>query len=89
MAMKPIKSYELVTGLEVTMIAGAIGYVGSMVAGLGEVDLTAGAGVIDGRTKCLWTKDGHRIEVWLGDDGSFGAAKSKEIDPNKPIVSIH
>lgn len=82
--MKEIQSFEAVTQLDVISIAGALGPIGAMIAGLNEVDIGAGAGVIDINTKCLWTKNGHRIEIWLGQDGSYGAAKSKELDPDKP-----
>lgn len=58
--------------------------ISAMIAGLGEVDISAGAGVINDNTKCLWTKEGHRIEVWLSSDGGYGAAKSRAIDPEKP-----
>ena len=82
--MKSIKSFEPTTHVTVNLIAAAFGPIGSMIAGLNDVDIDAGAGVIDDSTKCLWTKDGHRIEIWVSSDGGFGAAKSKEIDSDKP-----
>ena len=83
--MNPIKAFEPVTTKTVDLIAKAIGNVGSMIAGLNDVDIAAGAGILGEQTKCLWTKDGHRIEVWLSSDGGYGASKSKEIDPDKPM----
>ena len=82
--MKPIKSFEPITVRRLKSIAAALGPIGAMIVGLGEVDISAGAGVINDSTKCLWTKKGHRIEVWMASDGGYGAAKSKAIDPEKP-----
>ena len=82
--MKPIKSFEPVTIAVIDSIAAVLGPTGAMIAGLGEIDIPAGAGVIEDNMKCLWTKSGHRIEVWLSSDGGFGAAKSKDVDPDKP-----
>ena len=82
--MTPVRSFEPITAQAINSIAAALGHIGSMIAGIGEVDISAGAGIINDNTKCLWTKDGHRIEVWLSSDGGFGASKSKNIDPNKP-----
>lgn len=84
--MKPIKSFEPIAAQSINAIAKSLGNIGAMVAGLGEIDTAAGAGIIDNNTKCVWTYDGHRIEVWLGEAGSFGASKSKEIDPDKPAT---
>ena len=85
--MNPICSFEPVTSETVDSITSALGAIGAMIAGLNDIDISAGAGIIDKNTKCLWTQDGHRIEVWLSADGSYGAAKSKEIDPDKPSNS--
>ncbi len=83
MTMKPIKRFESIDASTVSMIAYALGPAGSMIAGLSDVDVSAGCGVIDDNTRCLWAKDGHRIEVWQ-QDGSYGASKSKKVDPLKP-----
>jgi hypothetical protein len=84
--MKPIERFEPVDEEIVRMIINALGTIGSMIVGLGDIDIPAGCGIIDDRTRCLWTKDGHRIEVWVSLDGSYGASQSKEIDPLKPDV---
>lgn len=81
---KPIRSFEPVDAKAVQSIRHALGVVGALVAGMREIDIDAGAGIIDENTKCLWTSDGHRTEVWLSSDGGYGAARSKEIDPQKP-----
>ena len=83
MAMKPIKRFEPIDFNTAIMIANALGPTGAMVAGLNDVDIAAGCGIIDEYTRCLWTKDGHRIEVWHR-DSAFGASKSKVLDPDKP-----
>jgi hypothetical protein len=82
--MKPIERFEPVDADIVRLIGDALGTIGVMTVSLNEVDISTGCGIIDGNTRCLWTKDGHRIEVWQSNDGGFGASKSKEIDPNKP-----
>ncbi|KKL28467.1 hypothetical protein LCGC14_2374830 [marine sediment metagenome] len=81
--MKAIKRFEPVDASIVRMIGNALGSTGAMIAGLSDVDILAGCGVIDNNTRCLWTRDGYRIEVWQR-DGSYGASKSKKVDPLKP-----
>ncbi len=81
---KPIRSYEPISRRTVFYVAQALGTIGGMVVDLKKVDISAGAGVINDSMKCLWTEDGHRIEIWCSSDGGWGASKSKEIDPDKP-----
>ncbi len=83
---KTIESFEPVDRQIVYMIGTALGQMACMVVGLNEVDVSLGCGVINDHTRCLWTKDGHRIEVWCSNDGGYGAARSKEIDPDCPRV---
>ncbi len=83
---KPIKSFETMEHQVVKMIADSLGATGSLVVNLGDVDLEAGCGIIGDYTRCMWTKEGHRIEVWVDLlSGAYGASKSKEIDPFKPV----
>lgn len=72
--MKPIKSREGITARQVQSICDALGPTACLVVGLNDIDLSAGAGVINDYTKCIWTKDGARIDIWAR-DGSIGAAK--------------
>lgn len=78
---KPIVTFEPVAAHIVNSIVASLGSTGAMIAGLTNIDLTAGCGVIDGHTRCLWTKEGYRVEVWMSSDGGFGASKSDEVDP--------
>lgn len=84
MGVKEIKRMEPVTKARVVQLASALGGpIAAMVAGLNEVDISAGSGVYDGG-RCLWTKDGHRIEIQMISGGGIIAAKSKAPDPEYP-----
>lgn len=84
--MKPIKSYEAISAKEYANVCGAFSPVAKSVAKMHEAHLAYGAGVIDHLTKCVWTQDGRRIEVWLGQGGDFGASCSKTPDPESPLL---
>jgi hypothetical protein len=88
-ALKPVARYEPLTQETVTMIAGAIGPAAAMVCDLGNADIRRGTGVIDNKTKCIWTKDGYRItfEGIVGEGivgGGVITSKSKFPDANAP-----
>ena len=79
----PVKSHEPIMAAQLRMIAYSLGPIQSMVLRLGEVDLTAGAGIIDDRCKCLWTRDGRRI-TFRFEFGGFVGDLSNQVDPAKP-----
>lgn len=55
----------------------------SMLIDLDKVDLSLGRGVGEGTRRCLWTKEGHRIDISV-EYGTFIASQTKEPDPNRP-----
>ncbi len=65
-------------------IAKAIGSVSAMVCRLPETDISRGCGVLGPKSKCLWTKDGHRITFEMIQGGGFIASCSKVPDPEAP-----
>ena len=83
MTMDAIKSYETLTDDQLQMIQRAVGSIQTMFLRLNEVDLTKGTGIIDEKTKCLWTKDGKRITLSLS-YGAFCGSTSREADPDCP-----
>jgi hypothetical protein len=54
-----------------------LGHVAALVVGLGDVDLGRGRGVLGGNDRCLWRKDGRRIDVSVTGDGSVIASCEK------------
>jgi hypothetical protein len=48
-----------------------------------DIDEAAGCGIIDANTRCVWTKQGNRIEVSMG-GGALIVNQSKEVDPAYP-----
>ncbi len=81
--LRKITAFEPVTPMLVNQIASERGFIGITPAS--EIDIAAGAGVIDGMTKCLWTKSGHRVEIWFK-DGEFGTMTSPAVDPLRPLL---
>jgi hypothetical protein len=81
--LRPIRSFEPITADRVKAIARSLGPIGCMILKLGDVDPSAGAGVVDDSTKCLWTKAGHRIEFNIGHGGFIGSV-TRGVDPSKP-----
>ncbi len=75
---------EPVTQKQVDDLMRDIGRVGSMICDLDQVDLTKGRGVLEGFNRCLWTKDGRRISISLGPDGTCIASCGKDVDPELP-----
>lgn len=62
----------------------ATGYLGAMVARLGDVDVKRGRGVLEGNDRCLWTTDGCRITISLASDGGLCVGCNKDTDPEAP-----
>lgn len=67
-----------ITEAQVQTIRDAIGPIATKLMDLDNIDLAAGAGTINDHTRCLWTKDGSRIDIWAR-GGSIGAVRH---DPN-------
>lgn len=82
--LKKVARYEPLKQETLEMISRVIGPVASMTAGLPEADIRRGAGVIDYHTKCVWTKDGHRITFEMLVGGGMLTSKSKFPDANAP-----
>jgi hypothetical protein len=76
-----IEKYESMDKKTLNKLVLAIGPLAAMVAGLGRVDVEKGAGVIDDRTKCIWTTEGNRVTFSLIEGGGYTAAVSKAVDP--------
>lgn len=64
-------------------VARAHGGAGMIVCGLLEADLTKGRGILEGNTRCLWTRDGRRITIGFS-NGSLTVSASKTPDPECP-----
>lgn len=84
--MEKVERFEPITEDIFKQILDCFTPTARMIAGLNEVDLRRGAGVLSKDSKCLWTKDGHRVTVAMGQGGSFSAAKSKDPDPQAPEI---
>lgn len=80
---EPIIAREPVTSDQVQAIARAVG-MGAMIVDFHGVDCSLGRGVLQGYTRCLWTKRGHRITVSLFADGGLIVSQSKSPDPTRP-----
>ena len=50
---------------------------------LDHVDVSRGVGILSDGCKCVWTKDGHRIELSQA-GGARMCSYSKEPDPEAP-----
>jgi hypothetical protein len=81
--LRPVASTEPIDQATLGMIAGFLGPMQAAMLGLGMVDLAAGAGIIDGQTRCLWREDGRRIEIHM-EHGGVIASASRGPDPGMP-----
>ena len=82
-------SIEPVTEKQLDHLIRAVGHIGSMICDLHEADLSRGRGVLKGLDRCLWTKDGRRITISLGDHGELFASCGNEPDPEAPIPNCN
>ena len=76
-----ILRYEDLEPEAVTAIQGAFSGMQSAIMRVMEIDPVRGAGVLGPDSKCVWTKDGHRITVWQSSDGGRGGSCSKDPGP--------
>ena len=85
--MEKILRLEHVSTEQVQALISSLTPAGKMVSGLMEVDVSRGRGVLsedeDNIKHCLWTEQGHRVTVSVGEYGVM-VSKSKEIDPDAP-----
>lgn len=74
---------EPVTPEQVRMIKAAIG-IGAIIIEFDDVDCARGRGVLEGYSRCLWTKTGKRITITVASDGGIIVSQSTEVDPDLP-----
>jgi hypothetical protein len=86
MELRSLKAHSPVTVAEVMAVSRAFTPAQRAATRLGEVDLNLGVGTIDGRTRCFWTRNGERIEIFSQDDGGYGATFKRGRDPHLPAV---
>lgn len=84
MCMQPFKKLEPVTQAQLKSLMRAIGPLHSTILELGQADLSKGRGVLEGNSRCLWTKDGRRITLTPTSDGGFVGSCGKTPDPQCP-----
>jgi hypothetical protein len=77
---EPIEKYELLTEDHIKMITRALHPIALSVIDIRSIDISKGAGVVNAKTKCVWTKKGNRITL-VYDMGSFMASQSRGVDP--------
>lgn len=51
-----------------------------------DVDYSLGRGVLGRRRHCLWTKSGHRVDVYIG--ASQMLSQTDEPDPDRPTTEV-
>lgn len=74
-------SYSPLTEAEVELLRRNFSRLHWLILNLDQIDLSKGAGVINHRTKCVWTKDGKRITITASVvDQTVIASCSKETD---------
>lgn len=73
-------SYESLTGDQLRTISRSFTAIQTAVLGVGNIDLSKGAGVISSNTKCVWRTDGCRITMSFS-GSALTASASKEADP--------
>lgn len=75
---------EQVTEKQLLALSRCLTPSGRMISRIGEADLTKGRGVLDGDSRCLWTKSGHRITITPIVGGGLITSCSKDPDPECP-----
>jgi hypothetical protein len=77
---------EPLTEKTVTMLRRSLG-MGAMIFDW-DIDLAAGAGILDSNTKCIWTKRGIRTTFVLkhcpGEGPLYMTTQGKDTDPEYP-----
>jgi hypothetical protein len=48
---------------------------------LRDIDPSRGCGVLGNDSRCVWTRDGHRITFWVDRVHGYGGSVSKVVDP--------
>jgi len=67
----------------------SIGMVGTIIIDWNDLDFEVGRGIGPGNDRCMWNKDGRRIDVCVSSvDGSILVAQTKEPDPDKPTEKL-
>jgi hypothetical protein len=79
--------YEPLSLAQLQSLQRSVTPVQAMVLRVMDVDATRGTGVLDPKSKCVWTKDGHRITFGLISGGGFVASISNEPDPLAELVN--
>ena len=54
---------------------------GAMIIDWRDIDYAVGRGIMEGDSRCLWNKDGRRIDIIVSRDGGLSATQTKEPDP--------
>lgn len=90
MCMQPLKfnmtlKIEPVTRDQLKSLMRALEPLQSIILQLGAVDLAKGRGVLEGNSRCLWTKDGRRITLTPTSDGGFVGSCGRTPDPECPV----
>ncbi len=91
--METIIEHEELTQETIEAIRRAFPGIQGMVMRTSDIDISRGAGVMEGDTKCVWTHDGHRITMSIDNRMAHGfgmpsgtkiGACSREPDPMAP-----
>ena len=69
---------------QVTAIRRLLGFGANILIDFNSIDYTKGRGVLDGQSRCMWTKKGQRITIDVASDGGLIASQAKEVDPELP-----
>ena len=77
----PIRKYDELSKRTVRVITESFPGIQGLVLRLGDIDTARGSGVIDEHTRCVWTRDGHRITMSQGPQGTRTCAYSNWKDP--------
>ena len=77
----PIEEYDELTKRTVRIIRESFTGMQGLILRLGDIDLARGSGRIDEHTRCVWTKEGHRITMSQGPEGTRTCAYSNWRDP--------
>ena len=72
---------EPLTKAQVKALISMTGF-GAMIIDWNDIDYDIGRGVKDGNDRCIWNKDGRRIDITITDDGGCIVSQTKEPDPD-------
>lgn len=77
--------YEALTERELSLILRALSPLQAAVLGIDLADLSAGVGILDEASKCIWLGDGRRVTLSMKREAFFGSV-TKVADPlSKPV----